>query len=206
MNNKGKIDDLVERMYDYLLYKPKLARSTADVVATVIGRDIVDCDLMEIHEALMDYIKKIGTCCVDKGQYTFVDDEKPYNTPWKLMPRYEFGLRAWGKLLCICMGGSSVDRELKRYANEIVAITECGYNISFDRQIPMATTLRMLDEAERQKCRLKVVPDKEFLSGEALLEYQNAFPEDFTAGSRNNQCDGWSYHFELDRYHPGVLV
>lgn len=65
------------------------------------------------------------------------------------------------------------------YAKRIICATDY-FDMSYDVQIPVKTAYKWLEKAYNRNCRLKVVPNKEYLE------------------ERNLQLNGWEQHFELD--------
>lgn len=77
------------------------------------------------------------------------------------------------------LNSSGISKDERAYYSEIVQAVEIrGYDVS----IPISKMYKALEMAERQNKKIKIVPDDEFLEG----------------GACYGQCDGWTYHIELE--------
>jgi len=89
--------------------------------------------------------------------------------------------------------------EEELFVSEIVSCTR--YN-GYEPPVPKEEVYKFLEIGERLHRKVVIVPDPPFLSGDALDEYIARHPdlEDCRDlfGSREGQCDGWTYHPELE--------
>ena len=89
--------------------------------------------------------------------------------------KYELGKKIFENLEKCLESPTGTPEYTKRYAREIVdACTFKGYDTPISKNV----MFKALEEAEKTNKRVMVVPDEEFQPG----------------GSREHQCDGWSYH------------
>lgn len=161
---------------------------TSDIASNVMeesGERIIP-DFMQLHFALYDLVKSEGAYVMDNTKYAFQVAGLPENIPYFFRPKHPLGWALFQSLLWSAKSDRNDDKT--RYAKEIVNITDWDYH-GYEQPIPLKQAYIWLEKAYKKNCRLKVVPDADFLEG----------------GSRYGQCDGWSYHFELDldnSYYP----
>ncbi len=158
---------------------------TSDIVSEVLvesGENKIP-DFMQVHFALYDLVKSKGAYVMDNTKYAFQTVGLPENIPYFFRPKHPLGWAIFQSLLWSAASDRGNDETL--YAKEIVSITDWDYH-GYEQPIPLKQAYIWLEKAYRKQCRLKVVLDAEFLKG----------------GSRYGQCDGCSYHFELDLDKP----
>ena len=146
-------------------------------------RNVPFMDFMQVHFALYDLVKTEGAYVMDNTKYAFQTVGLPENIPYFFRPKHPLGWALFQELLL--SAASSSDDESTLYAKEIVGFTDWNYQ-GYEKPIPLKDAYIWLEKAYRKHCYLKVVPDADYLEG----------------GSRHGQCDGWSYHFELDLEKP----
>ncbi len=159
--------------------------STSEIASEVFVESgkVPFMDFMQVHFALYDLVKTEGAYIMDNTKYAFQAVGLPENIPYFFRPKHPLGWALFQELLL--SAASSRDDESTLYAKEIVGITDWNYH-GYEKPIPLKDAYIWLEKAYRKHCCLKVVPDADYLEG----------------GSRHGQCDGWSYHFELDLEKP----
>ena len=188
-----RIISIAQTIYDYL----KANRIGAQTITSeALAEAFPDCvpiqsedDLWDIDEALYKIVKKEREFVLDPGEYRDTVTGLPFNCPFYFRPRYAKS-PAWIIRIPYFNSGEeyfqwiqdipeeSLPEAYERYFRNLYMAT---VHQGFERPIPKQKMIKALERSQRTGKMIVVAPDKEFLPG----------------GSREGQCDGWTYHIEF---------
>ncbi len=146
-------------------------------------------DLWEIHYALYRLISKDRRYVRDPGEERDCCTGFPFNCPFYFRPRSAKS-PAWKIRIPYFNSGEdyfqwitdipdgSIPKAYERYFRRLYQAT---IHKGYEHPIPKAKMIKALKRSQRTGEMIVIAPDKEFLPG----------------GTREGQCDGWTYHIEF---------
>ncbi len=184
---------IAQTVYDYLKANRVGAQTTTSEALAEAYPDSVpiqsEDDLWDIDEVLYKIVKKEREFVLDPGEYRDTVTGLPFNCPfyfrsrsakspaWKIrIPYFNSGEEYFQWIQDIPR--ESLPEAYERYFRNLYMAT---VHQGFERPISKQKMIRALERSQRTGKMIVVAPDKEFLSG----------------GSREGQCDGWTYHIEF---------
>ena len=188
-----RIISIAQTVYDYLKANRVGAQTTTSEALAEAYPDIVpiqsEDDLWDIDEALYRIVKKEREFVLDPGEYRDTVTGLPFNCPFYFRPRSAKS-PAWRIRIPYFNSGEeyfqwiqdipeeSLPEAYERYFRELYNATVYK---GYERPISKQKMVKALERSQRTGKMIVVAPDKEFLPG----------------GSREGQCDGWTYHVEF---------
>ena len=188
-----RIISIAQTVYDYLKANRVGAQTTTSEALAEAYPDIVpiqsEDDLWDIDEALSRIVKKEREFVLDPGEYRDTVTGLPFNCPFYFRPRSAKS-PAWRIRIPYFNSGEeyfqwiqdipeeSLPEAYERYFRELYNATVYK---GYERPISKQKMVKALERSQRTGKMIVVAPDKEFLPG----------------GSREGQCDGWTYHVEF---------
>ena len=188
-----RIISIAQTVYDYLKANRVGAQTTTSEALAEAYPDIVpiqsEDDLWDIDEALYRIVKKEREFVLDPGEYRDTVTGLPFNCPFYFRPRSAKS-PAWRIRIPYFNSGEeyfqwiqdipeeSMPEAYERYFRELYNATVYK---GYERPISKQKMVKALERSQRTGKMIVVAPDKEFLPG----------------GSREGQCDGWTYHVEF---------
>lgn len=188
-----RIISIAQTVYDYLKANRVGAQTTTSEALAEAYPDIVpiqsEDDLWDIDEALSRIVKKEREFVLDPGEYRDTVTGLPFNCPFYFRPRSAKS-PAWRIRIPYFNSGEeyfqwiqdipeeSMPEAYERYFRELYNATVYK---GYERPISKQKMVKALERSQRTGKMIVVAPDKEFLPG----------------GSREGQCDGWTYHVEF---------
>ena len=188
-----RIISIAQTVYDYLKANRVGAQTTTSEALAEAYPDIVpiqsEDDLWDIDEALYRIVKKEREFVLDPGEYRDTVTGLPFNCPFYFRPRSAKS-PAWRIRIPYFNSGEeyfqwiqdipegSLPEAYERYFRNLYMAT---VHQGFERPISKQKMIKALERSQRTGKMIVVSPDKEFLPG----------------GSREGQCDGWTYHVEF---------
>ena len=188
-----RIISIAQTVYDYLKANRVGAQTTTSEALAEAYPDIVpiqsEDDLWDIDEALYRIVKKEREFVLDPGEYSDTVTGLPFNCPFYFRPRSAKS-PAWRIRIPYFNSGEeyfqwiqdipeeSMPEAYERYFRELYNATVYK---GYERPISKQKMVKALERSQRTGKMIVVAPDKEFLPG----------------GSREGQCDGWTYHVEF---------
>ena len=188
-----RITVIAQSVYDYLKANRVGAQTTTSEALAEAYPDSVpiqsEDDLWDIDEALYKIVKREREFVLDPGEYRDTVTGLPFNCPfyfrprsakspaWKIrIPYFNSGEEYFQWIQDIPEG--SLPEAYERYFRNLDMAT---VHQGFERPISKQKMIKALERSQRTGKMIVVAPDKEFLPG----------------GSREGQCDGWTYHIEF---------
>ena len=188
-----RIISIAQTVYDYLKANRVGAQTTTSEALAEAYPDSVpiqsEDDLWDIDEALYKIVKKEREFVLDPGEYRDTVTGLPFNCPFYFRPRSAKS-PAWRIRIPYFNSGEeyfqwiqdipeeSLPEAYERYFRELYNATVYK---GYERPISKQKMVKALERSQRTGKMIVVAPDKEFLPG----------------GSREGQCDGWTYHVEF---------
>ena len=188
-----RIISIAQTVYDYLKANRVGAQTTTSEALAEAYPDSVpiqsEDDLWDIDEALYKIVKKEREFVLDPGEYRDTVTGLPFNCPFYFRPRSAKS-PAWKIRIPYFNSGEeyfqwiqdipeeSLPEAYERYFRELYNATVYK---GYERPISKQKMVKALERSQRTGKMIVVAPDKEFLPG----------------GSREGQCDGWTYHVEF---------
>lgn len=193
MKTTERITSIAQTVYDYLKANRVGAQTTTSEALAEAYPDSVpiqsEDDLWDIDEALYKIVKKEREFVLDPGEYRDTVTGLPFHCPfyfrprsskspaWKIrIPYFNSGEEYFQWIQDIPEG--SLPEAYERYFRNLYMAT---VHQGFERPISKQKMIKALERSQRTGKMIVVSPDKEFLPG----------------GSREGQCDGWTYHIEF---------
>ena len=193
MKTTERITSIAQTVYDYLKANRVGAQTTTSEALAEAYPDSVpiqsEDDLWDIDEALYKIVKKEREFVLDPGEYRDTVTGLPFHCPfyfrprsskspaWKIrIPYFNSGEEYFQWIQDIPEG--SLPEAYERYFRNLYMAT---LHQGFERPISKQKMIKALERSQRTGKMIVVSPDKEFLPG----------------GSREGQCDGWTYHIEF---------
>ena len=188
-----RIISIAQTIYDYLKANRVGAQTTTSEALADAFPDNVpiqsEDDLWDIDEALYKLVKREREYVLDPGEYRDTTTGLPFHCPFYFRPRSAKST-AWKIRIPYFNSGEeyfqwiqdlpseSLPEAYERYFRRLYMAT---VHQGFERPISKQKMIRALERSQRTGKMIVVAPDKEFLPG----------------GSREGQCDGWTYHIEF---------
>lgn len=188
-----RIISIAQMVYDYLkANRVGVQTTTSEALAEAYPDSVPiqsEDDLWDIDEALYKIVKKEREFVLDPGEYRDTVTGLPFNCPFYFRPRSAKS-PAWRIRIPYFNSGEeyfqwiqdipkeSLPEAYERYFRNLYMAT---VHQGFERPIPKQKMIKALERSQRTGKMIVVAPDKEFLPG----------------GSREGQCDGWTYHIEF---------
>ncbi|MBR6863897.1 MAG: hypothetical protein IKM75_03455 [Bacteroidales bacterium] len=188
-----RIISIAQTVYDYLKANRVGAQTTTSEALAEAYPDSVpiqsEDDLWDIDEALYKIVKKEREFVLDPGEYRDTVTGLPFHCPFYFRPRSAKS-PAWKIRIPYFNSGEeyfkwiqdlpseSLPEAYERYFRRLYMAT---VHQGFEHPISKQKMIRALERSQRTGKMIVVAPDKEFLPG----------------GSREGQCDGWTYHIEF---------
>lgn len=193
MNTTERITSIAQTVYDYLKEKRIGAQTTTSEALAEAFPDSVpiqsEDDLWDIEEALLRIVNKKRKYVLDPGEYRDTVTGLPFHCPFYFRPRSAKS-PAWKIRIPYFNSGEeyfqwiqdipreSLPEAYERYFRNLYKAT---VHQGFEHPVSKQKMIRALERSQRTGKMIVVAPDKEFLPG----------------GSREGQCDGWTYHIEF---------
>lgn len=190
---RERIISIAQRVYDYLKHNcVGLQTTTSEALTAAYQGNIPiqsEDDLWDIDEALYKIVKKEREFVLDPGEYRDTVTGLPFNCPFYFRPRYAKS-PAWIIRIPYFNSGEeyfkwiqdipegSIPEAYERYFRDVYNAT---VHKGYERPISMQKMIKALERSQRTGKMIVIAPDKEFLPG----------------GTREGQCDGWTYHIEF---------
>ena len=193
MKTTERITSIAQTVYDYLKANRVGAQTTTSEALAEAYPDSVpiqsEDDLWDIDEALYKIVKKEREFVLDPGEYRDTVTGLPFHCPfyfrtrsskspaWKIrIPYFNSGEEYFKWIQDI--PEESMPEAYERYFREVYNAT---VHKGYERPISKQKMIKALERSQRTGKMIVIAPDKEFLPG----------------GSREGQCDGWTYHVEF---------